>query len=180
MKDYYTVTEFSKLTGKDPGNIRRMLINKEIHGEKLGSQWIIPKQTILPADKRVKSGEYRNWRKRKIVNDGSPSLLKALTDMSRRLKIIYGDSLERIVLYGSYARGEQMEGSDVDIAILLKNGNTDEMHDAMIDVVVDYELDLGLTLSVIPIEYDNYIKWINVLPFYKNIDKEGIVLWKAV
>ena len=73
-----------------------------------------------------------------------------------------------------------MEGSDVDIAILLKNGNTDEMHDAMIDVVVDYELDLGLTLSVIPIEYDNYIKWINVLPFYKNIDKEGIVLWKAV
>ncbi len=47
----------------------------------------------------------------------------------------------------------------------------------MLDLVVDYELLIAVTLSVVPIEYDNYIKWQKVLPFYKNIDKEGIVLY---
>ena len=53
------------------------------------------------------------------------------------------------------------------------------MHDMMLDVVVDYELELAVTLSLVPIEYENYIKWNRVLPFYKNIDKEGIIIWKA-
>ena len=49
----------------------------------------------------------------------------------------------------------------------------------MLDPVVDYELDLALTLSVVPIEYENYREWRSVLPFYRNIEKEGIVLWQA-
>lgn len=50
----------------------------------------------------------------------------------------------------------------------------------MADVVVDYQLDLGITLSVIPIEQSEFKKWKTTLPFYKNVDKEGIVLWKSV
>jgi len=50
----------------------------------------------------------------------------------------------------------------------------------MIELVVDLELDLGITVSVVPVEYDNYLKWKRLLPFYKNIDREGIVIWKAV
>ncbi len=114
-----------------------------------------------------------------MINRSCPSLLKELTEMSNQIGLIYGNFIDRIVLYGSYARGEQTEESDVDIAILIKNGHTDKMHDAMIDLVVDYELDLAVTLSVVPIELDNYKEWKKVLPFYKNIDKEGIVLWKA-
>ena len=87
--------------------------------------------------------------------------------------------MEKVVLYGSYARGEQTEDSDVDIAVFLKNGNTEEMHDHMVDIVVDYELELALTLSVVPIEVEQYVQWRNTLPFYKNVDKEGILIWKA-
>lgn len=54
------------------------------------------------------------------------------------------------------------------------------MHDEMTDIVVDYELEQGITLSIVPIEYVQYQQWNRVLPFYKKIDKEGIVLWKAV
>ena len=53
------------------------------------------------------------------------------------------------------------------------------MHDALLDLVVDYELELAVTLSVVPIDYKNYTEWIKVLPFYKNIEREGIVLWNA-
>ncbi|MHB1153893.1 MAG: hypothetical protein ACYC00_16430 [Eubacteriales bacterium] len=43
------------------------------------------------------------------------------------------------------------------------------------------ELDLKFDrlFSIIDIEKDMLDKWGNVLPFYKNIRKEGIVLWKA-
>jgi hypothetical protein len=64
MSDYYSVTEFAKLVRKDPGNIRRMLLKGDIPGEKIGKQWIIPKGTHYPDDRRVRLGEYRNWRKR--------------------------------------------------------------------------------------------------------------------
>ena len=48
----------------------------------------------------------------------------------------------------------------------------------MTDVVVDYELDLGITLSIISIEQNEFEKWKKTLPFYRNLAKEGIVLWK--
>ena len=179
MHDYYTVTEFAEKYGKDPGNIRRMLIKGAIKGEKLGKQWIIPKSTEYPEDHRIKSGNYKNWRKRQNIRRHTPGLLRALKEMSSKISDIYGDSLDSIILYGSYARGEQTSESDIDIAVLLKSEITAAMHDKMQDIVVDYELDLAITLSVVPIEYEEYLKWRNVLPYYMNINKEGIVLWKA-
>ncbi len=179
MPDYYTVSEYSKLTGKDPGNIRRMLINGSLKGEKLGKQWIIPKEEQYPADKRVRSGNYRNWRKKKLINLTNPGLVKPLEEMCDHLHEIYGDSMSRAILYGSYARCDETSESDVDIALILSGDNNDELHDKMIDVVVDYELDLAVTLSVVPIELDKYQEWKNTLPYYKNIEKEGILLWKT-
>ena len=179
MLDYYTVTEYASLVGKDPGNIRRMLINGVMAGEKLGKQWVIPKDTKYPDDNRIKSGNYRNWRRRVRINHDHSLLMKSLGRMSEQIRDIYGDTLDKVILYGSYARGEQTPESDVDIAIVIREGNTEKMHDELLDLVVDYELDLAVTLSVVPIEYENYIEWCKVLPFYKNIDKEGIVLWNA-
>ena len=100
--------------------------------------------------------------------------------MCKKLVEIYGESLNRIVLYGSYARGEENEQSDVDIALVLKNKEKQTVHDTMTDIVVDYELENNIVLSVITIDQENYQKWKKVLPFYQNIDKEGIVLWKEV
>ena len=105
--------------------------------------------------------------------------MKALIRMSKDLKDVYGEYLVKIVLYGSYARGEQTAESDVDIAVILKDGNTEKMHEEMTDIVVDYELDQGVTLSVIQIESEQFREWNKTLPFYQNIDQEGIVIWKA-
>ena len=179
MIDYYTVTEYAKLTGKDVGNIRRMLIKGDLNGEKVGRMWLIPKDTVYPSDRRLKSGTYKNWRKRSLVNQHNPGLMHTLHEMCDKLSVIYGDTLDRIVLYGSYARGEETSESDVDIAVLLRESSTEEMHSEMIETVVDYELDLAVTLSVVPIDYNQYLQWNKTLPFYKNIEKEGIILWKA-
>ena len=71
-----------------------------------------------------------------------------------------------------------MPESDIDIAVILRLPDTDELHRKMIDIVVDNELDLEITLSVITIEEDNLNEWKSTLPFYKNLLKEGISLWK--
>ena len=179
MSDFYTLMEYAKRIGKDPGNIRRMLGKGLINGEKVGNQWLIPKDAEYPEDARIKSGKYKNWRKRATVNNSTPHLLAKLKEMSLMLSEVYGDCLESVILYGSYARGEQESDSDVDIAVILKDEEDERLHSAMIDVVVEYELELEVVLSVVPIQYDNYHTWRRVLPFYKNIDREGIVIWKA-
>ena len=53
---------------------------------------------------------------------------------SRSVKMILGKSLTKIIVYGSYARGDYREDSDIDIMIL------------------------------------------TTLPFYDNVQKEGVVI----
>ena len=178
MKGFYTVSQYAAILGKDSGNIRRMLINGKLIGEKVGNQWLIPKTAELSEDKRIKSGQYRNWRNKTRINKKYPGLLKQLTNMCIDIGEIYGDVIEEIILYGSYVRGQEVPESDIDIAVILRLPDTDELHRKMIDIVVDNELDLEITLSVITIEEDNLNEWKSTLPFYKNLLKEGIPLWK--
>lgn len=178
MKGFYTVSQYAAILGKDSGNIRRMLINGKLIGEKVGNQWLIPETVEISEDKRIKSGQYRNWRNKTRINKKYPGLLKQLTNMCIDIGEVYGDVIEEIILYGSYVRGQEVPESDIDIAVILRLPDTDELHRKMIDIVVDNELDLEITLSVITIEEDNLNEWKSTLPFYKNLLKEEISLWK--
>lgn len=91
---------------------------------------------------------------------------------------IFQGSITSIILYGSVARGTQTEESDIDIAVLV-GSYTKEMHEQMTDLVVDLELEYDKVLSVLLIDYDKFTEWENVMPFYKNVKKEGNVLWPA-
>ena len=103
----------------------------------------------------------------------------ALEKVIPGLQEIYGDLVDSIILYGSTARGTRAEDSDVDVAILLPAGATKAMRDQMLDLVVDLELECGRVLSVLCIDYDKFAEWKDIIPFYKNIRKDGVVLWQA-
>ena len=103
----------------------------------------------------------------------------ALQELVPGLRKIYGDLIDRVILYGSTARGTQTEESDVDVAILLHAGATKEMREQMLNLVIDLELACGKVLSVLCIDYEKFIEWQDTLPFYKNIRKDGVVLWQA-
>ena len=103
------------------------------------------------------------------------NLQEVFEKMIPGFQMIFGNVLERIILYGSVARGEQTAESDVDIAVIVK-GYTEDMHDKMIDLTVDLELEYNKVLSVLLIDYDNFREWEDVLPFYKNMKKDGIML----
>ena len=76
-------------------------------------------------------------------------------------------------------RNEATEESDIDIAIIMNNSQNLEERDLFITWNVEMDLKYGKVFSLINIEKEKMDKWGNVLPFYKNIQKEGIILWKA-
>ena len=106
------------------------------------------------------------------------NLQEVFEKMLPGFQTIFGNVLERIILYGSVAKGTQTAESDVDIAVIVRK-YTEDMHDKMIDLTVELELEYNKVLSVLIIDDDNFREWEDVLPFYKNMKKDGIMLWSA-
>lgn len=171
-----SVKEYAQKKHKDPGNVRRMLINGRLEGVRIGNRWGIEESTPYPMDKRVRDGSYRNWRKRVGCLNVS-GLFSSVNRLIRRMQAVYGAHLLRVVLYGSYAKKKHTNESDVDIALFLMSGYTKKMSQQMYQCVAEEELKCGKTLSVIEIDESAYDEWKGVLPFYKNIEKEGVILW---
>ena len=92
---------------------------------------------------------------------------------------IYGDLLVSVILYGSGARGTQTDESDIDIAVMLKSKENEDMKERMTDIIVDLELEYNKVLSVLRIDYEKFKIWEDTMPFYKNMKEDGIVLWQA-
>ena len=79
-------------------------------------------------------------------------LEKILFEVKQILKELYQDQLKEIILYGSYARGEQKKDSDIDLAIVLKGDvRPFKEIDRIIDKIYDLELKHNLLISVHPI-----------------------------
>lgn len=95
------------------------------------------------------------------------------------LRAILGKNVRQIILYGSAARLEETAESDIDIAVILNRSFDGETRKKFIAWAAEMDLKYEKVFSIIDIEKENMDKWGNVLPFYKNIRKEGIVLWKA-
>ena len=90
-----------------------------------------------------------------------------------------GNKVVSIILYGSVARGENSEESDVDIAIILSKELTKDSKNMLSDNIVDLDLKYDKVYSIVDIKEIDYDKWNKYIPFYINIAKEGVVLWRA-
>ena len=95
------------------------------------------------------------------------------------LNRIIGDKLDCVILYGSVARGDDRDESDVDIAFVVKTCLNDEMKNAFFHWNACLDMKYNRIFSIIDIERESFDKWGDIHPFYKSIRTEGIVLWKA-
>ena len=103
---------------------------------------------------------------------------KEIQAFIKEIQQILGDRLKKVILYGSYARGDYNKQSDVDIMILadLSFKEIEEYRDRISDIAYDIELDTGVILSPVIKNIEKYNSRINFVPFYKNVQKEGVVL----
>ena len=100
-------------------------------------------------------------------------------DLIRGSQNIVGNSLESVVLFGSVARNEASFESDIDVALMVNEPMTETVKNAIMEWSTDLDLKYDRVFSVIDIECQKYDEWKLALPFYKNIEKEGIILWKS-
>ena len=87
----------------------------------------------------------------------------------------YGKNIVDIILYGSYARGDFSEDSDIDITAIV-HGERAELLEKLKEVwdataEVGLKNDVVVSPTVIP--YDEYMKYKDTLPYYRNIAEEG-------
>ena len=102
--------------------------------------------------------------------------LNQITDeMAKYYRNYYGDAVVGIFLYGSYARGDYDAESDIDITAIVK-GERSELQKTLRQIW-DYSSDVGLehdiVISPTVIPYDEFEKYKESLPYYRNIQKEG-------
>lgn len=95
--------------------------------------------------------------------------------ISQSYRSVYGDSIVAIYLYGSYARGNYMDESDIDITAIVKGNRADlqEKLKQVWDISADIGLENDVVVSPTVIPYDEYEEYKEILPYYMNIQKEG-------
>ena len=99
----------------------------------------------------------------------------------KQLAIYFAKSLnhpeiEKIILYGSVARGDDSEGSDIDILIIIKKSEDeldikDHVSTKVMEIVYKYME--YISAQIIPI--DHYKKYKD-FSFYSTVDREGIII----
>ena len=92
-----------------------------------------------------------------------------------------GDRLSKIILYGSYARNEHNDESDIDYMILADIPQEDAgIWDAIIyKRVSEIELEHNIIFSAYVTNLNLFNGYVEILPYYSNIDREGIVIYAA-
>jgi len=96
-----------------------------------------------------------------------------LAEVKRRLTAAHGDRLRGVVLYGSEARGQAREDSDIDLLVLLADpivyGRDLE---ANLDALYPLARDLGRRISAKPVSATEYET--ADCPLYRTARREGI------
>lgn len=103
---------------------------------------------------------------------------KIINQFVQKVSNLLGNRLKKIILYGSYARGDYDKNSDIDIMILT-DLNDDEIIEYRIkvrEIACDLELENDIIISPILKNVDKYNERTSVIPFYINVQKEGVIV----
>ena len=86
-------------------------------------------------------------------------------------------AVDRVVLFGSVARGQADEESDVDLLIVLKDSPSHQERDLITSIILDINLEYDTNLSELIVDRQTWdTGLLSVLPIHQAIEEEGIRL----
>jgi predicted nucleotidyltransferase len=93
-----------------------------------------------------------------------------------KLKELLGTHLNDVILYGSYARNEAEEGSDIDVMILvdLPENEILKIRDEIYNFASDILYEKSILVSTIIHNKELFITRSGFVPFFRNVIQEGI------
>lgn len=103
---------------------------------------------------------------------------EAINEFLIKINEVLENKIKKIILYGSYARGDYNNSSDVDIMILttLNNEEIESYREAISNIIFDIQVETDIYISPLMKNIDNYNLRVGFVPFYMNVQKEGVEL----
>ncbi|MCK6604662.1 MAG: nucleotidyltransferase domain-containing protein [Ignavibacteriaceae bacterium] len=102
---------------------------------------------------------------------------QVFSEISSELQKVLGDKLKKIILYGSYARGDHSADSDIDILVVIDDSDVRKYNDILSEIELSILSRYGFLISFIQEEQSFYDFHKNSLPFFRNVVEEGKVLY---
>jgi predicted nucleotidyltransferase len=104
----------------------------------------------------------------------NPSIEPIVSEFKTALQTIYGDRLRDVVLYGSYARGDYDDESDIDLMVLLNDEHVNTYAEIfrLSDLTMDFTIRYGIAVSVLPTPAKRYHQSFGLV--YQNARREGL------
>ena len=102
------------------------------------------------------------------------SIRAVIGEFRERLQTWYGDRLNKLILYGSYARGDFHDESDVDLLIVLNDAELSKIKEinSLVDLKLDLMIDHSVLLSTKAVTVNDLLTRQNAI--YHFIRREGI------
>ena len=114
------------------------------------------------------------------MSDLPSQVNEVLQEFIKGIKSILGERRKKVILYGSYARGDYNKNSDIDIMILtdLTDDEIIKYRNQILDYAYELEWNNNFDINISPLikNIDNFNYWVEALPFYMNIEREGVIL----
>lgn len=103
---------------------------------------------------------------------------EVLMTFAQGTKKILDNNFSKIIVYGSYARGDYKENSDIDVMILtpFSKEEIEQVENKIFDLAFELELESGIVINPVLENEEHYKYWLGALPFFDNVEKEGIVI----
>ena len=94
------------------------------------------------------------------------------------MRKLLGNTIDSVIVYGSYARGDYSELSDIDVMILvtLTEEKIKKISDEISDMAFEYLMRFGADISPVIINVDHFNYWADTLPYYRSVRDEGVKL----
>ena len=92
---------------------------------------------------------------------------------------ILGQNLNQVILYGSYARGDYNNSSDIDVMVLVNDMSDEEIIKIREDIsslAFDISLENDIIISTVIKSKDHFDRWVKVVPFYQSVKNEGVLI----
>lgn len=115
--------------------------------------------------------EVTKWLNRNKINNS-----ELLNEIKEKLQSVFPGIVEKVILFGSNAKGNASEDSDYDILIIVKKNYKWELKNELIDLIYDFDLkyDLLTDIKIISKEELNTIK--GKQPFIRDAFEFGIAV----
>lgn len=109
--------------------------------------------------------------KKPLTSDPIKDIIK---ELKSGLEKKYGSQLKSILLFGSYARGEETEDSDIDIAVILEDfDHACTEIERTGDIVSSLSLKFDTLIALVPIKEKDWLERKTTL--ISNIKRDGVV-----